>query len=416
MKKYIFAAAAAMLLAAMPLTAYAENDTTEEITATETTASEETTQAETEASTENSEKLITEDGTYSYRLDENGNVKLLNFNVQGHMGEVVIPSEIDGKPVVFVGSKCFLNAFNITSVVIPATVEDMGGSVFFGCTSLEKFVVEEGNPYYSATEDGVLLGDDEKFLVCYPAGKKDEIYTIPDTVDELAPSSFAYTKHLKSVNIPDTVGYIDAWAFGYSGIERITIPGSVVQIDDYCFAYCDKLSDVTFENGVEKIYSAAFAFCSNLKEVEFPESVSLIGQYAFCGTGMESVTIPSTVTEIQFCAFGYDKDLSPISNFVIYGEPNSIAQSYCTTSDSENDYENHFTFVSLQDPEATVGKPDTPDADDDSDTEETPDKTAPDNTLVIGLAVCGSVALVLAAVLIVLLVKKSKTKKKGEKK
>jgi len=226
--------------------------------------------------------------------------------------------------------------------------------VFFGCKSLEKISVEEGNSYFSVTEDGVLLGDDGKFFICYPPGKKDEFYTIPDGVDELAPGCFAYTQHLRGVDIPDTVGYIDNLAFSHSGIERISIPDSVVQIDDYSFAYCENLAEVDLGNGVESIYHAAFAFCPKLTEIEFPPSVTLIGQYAFCGTGMESVTIPATVTDINFCAFGYDEDLSPIGDFVIYGEPYSMAQTYCTANDSENDYQNNFTFVSLANPEATI--------------------------------------------------------------
>lgn len=406
MRRFVFAAVSAFLLAAAPLTAYADNDA-----ATETSVSEEA----TEAATEKPSKKTTEDGFYNYGFDENGNVELYDFNMQGYLGEVVIPSEIEGKPVVYLGNACFLEAFNITSVVIPATVTDMGESVFFGCKSLEKISVEEGNSYFSVTEDGVLLGDDGKFFICYPPGKKDEFYTIPDGVDELAPGCFAYTQHLRGVDIPDTVGYIDNLAFSHSGIERISIPDSVVQIDDYSFAYCENLAEVDLGNGVESIYHAAFAFCPKLTEIEFPPSVTLIGQYAFCGTGMESVTIPATVTDINFCAFGYDEDLSPIGDFVIYGEPYSMAQTYCTANDSENDYQNNFTFVSLANPEATIASD--PDSNSDSsDAEETPGEAASDNKLIVGLAVCGGIVLVLAAVLIVLLVKKPKTKKQGEKK
>ena len=88
------------------------------------------------------------------------------------------------------------------------------------------------------------------FLVCYPAGKPEESYTIPDTVDEIAAGCFAYAKNLKTVEIPDSVLYVDNWSFAYSKIESIALPDSVIEVDDYAFAYCENLSDVDLGNGI----------------------------------------------------------------------------------------------------------------------------------------------------------------------
>lgn len=408
LKQYTAALAAAMLLAAMPMAAYADNDTTE--TATETTVSAESTETQT-SETEKPKKKTTEDGLYNYGYDEDGNIRLLDFNMRGQQGEVIIPSEIEGKPVVYIGNACFLEIYGITSAVIPKTVKNVGESIFYGCTSLEKITVEESNPYFTATEDGVLMGDGGKFIVCYPPGRKAESYTIPDGVDEIAPGCFAYAQYLKTVTIPNTVGYIDNLAFSRSGIERIAIPDSVVQIDDYAFSYCENLSEVNLGKGVESIYHAAFAFCPKLTEIKLPDSLLLIGQYAFCGTGMKSVTIPSSVETINFCAFGYDEDLSPISDFVIYGEPYSAAQMYCSASDSENEYENNFTFINVQNPDSTVENAES----EEEGTE--PQKTAmgdPEKTRNIVIAVCGTVLAAVLAVAGVLFFRSRKKKEQGE--
>lgn len=409
LKQYTAALAAAMLLAAMPMAAYADNDTTQENT-TETAASAETEEAQN-SETEKPKKKTTEDGLYNYGYDEDGNIRLLDFNMRGQQGEVIIPSEIEGKPVVYIGNACFLEIYGITSAVIPKTVKNVGESIFYGCTSLEKITVEEGNPYFTATEDGVLMGDGGRFIVCYPPGRKAESYTIPDGVDEIAPGCFAYAQHLKTVTIPNTVGYIDNLAFSRSGIERIAIPDSVVQIDDYAFSYCENLSEVNLGKGVESIYHAAFAFCPKLTEIKLPDSLLLIGQYAFCGTGMKSVTIPSSVETINFCAFGYDEDLSPISDFVIYGEPYSAAQMYCSASDSENEYENNFTFINVKNPDSTVENAES----EEEGTE--PQKTTmgdPEKTRNIVIAACGTVLAAVLAVAGVLFFRSRKKKEQGE--
>lgn len=411
--------AAALLLTFAPLTAHADS------------SADDTTEAATEAE---QEKLHTADGMFSYTIQDDGTVSIYKFLPTDHQGEVVIPSEIDGMAVTYIESACFLNTYSLTAITIPASVTDMGESVFFGCNSLEKITVEEGNLYFSVVDDGVLLGDDEKFLICYPAARAGENYTIPDTVDEIAPSSFAYSTNLQTVTIPESVGYVDAWAFAYSSLERIALPDSMVQLDDYAFAYCEKLADVDLGNGLQKIQGATFAGCTALAEIELPESLTTVGQYAFAGTAMKSVTIPSSVTEISFGAFGYNIDLNAIGNFVIYGEANSYAQSYCTANDSDNDYQNNFTFVDIANPEATVpaqtdaadssadsvvsDASGTNDSADDSTAEETPVTEAPtvngSSTLKIVLAVCGGVIAILAAVLVVLLVKKPKNKEQGD--
>lgn len=389
--------AAAMLMGFAPMTVYA--DTAE-------TAAEET-----------AETFKTEDGLYSYTILDDGTVSLYKFLPTDHQGELVIPSEIDGRAVTYIDNACFLTTYSLTSVTIPASVADMGESVFFGCNSLESFTVEEGNPYFTA-EDGVLFANEEQYLMCYPAAKADESYTIPDTVTEIAPSAFAYAVNLKHTEIPEGVAFIDGWAFSYSGITEIVLPDSLQEIYDYAFAYCTALASVDL-GGVQTIYNASFAFCEQLTEITLPDSLTTIGQYAFAGTGMKTVTIPSSVEEIDYCAFGYDADLSPVSGFTIYGEANSMAQSYANASDEDNDYANSFNFVAINAEEtaAPIVEANTDNADNtDEPSAETPAESKGVDPLMIVLAACGGVIVVLAAVLGALVMKKQKHKddQKGE--
>lgn len=321
----------AMLMLTCPLTAFAEG---EEVPA-------EAPAAEVPADSAASQ--------YNYKLDAEGNAELYDFLLSDTFeGDLVIPAEIDGHRVDYIGNACYLNAHGITSVTIPASLTDIGDSVFMGCTSLERFIVEEGNPYYSIIDDGVLVADNNAFLVAYPAAKADETYTLHG-IDEIAPGAFSYAQNLKEINITEGVIAIDTLAFAYSHIEKASIAGSVYQIDDYAFAYCEQLHEVNLGNGIEKIYHAAFAYDKALEQITLPSTLTLIGQYAFCGTSLKCVTIPNSLEEISFCAFGYDSDLNAISDFTVYGEPDTMAQSYCTASDDENDYENHFTFIAVED-------------------------------------------------------------------
>jgi hypothetical protein len=122
-----------------------------------------------------------------------------------------------------------------------------------------------------------------------------------------------------------------------------------VQIDSYSFAYCENLSEVTLGNGMEKIMHAAFAYDDKITQVTLPSTLKTVGQYAFCGTGLSCITIPNSLEEISYCAFGYDGDMKAIHDFVIYGEPYSMAQQYAVAEDEENDYKNNFNFIAVED-------------------------------------------------------------------
>ncbi len=385
------AAAVCGLLAAMPFTAYADTESTE------------------------AESFVSADGLYRYGLDENGDAQIYEFmEAATHQGEVVVPSQIDGYDVVYLGNGSFAQATGVTSITLPASVTSIGTCVFMGCTGLEQFIVEEGNPYFIAGEDGILFSDNAGMLECYPPAKADASYTIPDTVDEIGPAAFMYCYNLKEVSIPESVLYIDAWAFSYTGLTDITLPDSLVQIDDYAFAYCTSLHNIAFGEGLQYIYGAAFAGCKALQEVTLPENLLTIGQYAFCDTSMKSVTIPVSVEQIGYCAFGYvssGTSFSPVDGFTVYGIQNSMAQSYCTSSDDENEYQNNFAFVAIDENGETIPTEATESADTASDSDSSADDSGDASTaeqggdsgkiaLIGGITAGAAVIIVLAVVLI----------------
>ncbi len=408
---------AALLFSVTPLTAYADTE--------DTTAAVEETQPTTE-------RPKTEDGLYSYTILEDGTACLYMFLPTDFQGEIVVPSEVDGITVTMIDEACFYETYSLTSVVIPATVSEIGPNAFFGCRSIEEFIVEEGNPYFT-TQDGVLYANNGEYLICYPAGKPDESYKIADGVTEIAPGAFGFADDLKSVTVPEGVKFIDEWAFAYSGLEQIALPDSLQEIQDYGFAFCTALTDLDLGEGVTHIRNAAFFTCESLAEVTIPDSLLYAGQYAFAGTAMKSVTLPATMESILYCAFGYDADYTATGGFTIYGVPGSAAEAYCYEADEENDYENHFVFMDIANPEATVPVQNDDSASDDPAADTPADDSAADssdvqeetqgtqtppakeaNPLVIVLAACGGVIAVLAAVLVVLLVKKPKTKEQDD--
>ena len=176
-------------------------------------------------------------------------------------GDFVIPAEVKGLPVTKIQGRAFEFQKQLVSVTIPATVETIGDHLA-GYSTLEKYIVDEGNKNFSSV-DGVVFTKDMKTLVAFPKCYPNTSYTVPDGVAVIARGA-AYT----------------------SDIEGLVLPSSVTNVEDFAFTYCKQL-----------------------KSLRLPSALKTIGYASFSNTALTNVEIPSSVEEIKTSAFANCKDL-----------------------------------------------------------------------------------------------------------
>jgi hypothetical protein len=107
----------------------------------------------------------------------------------------------------------------------------------------------------------------------------------------------------------------------YSG--DIVIPSSVTYngtsydvtyIGNAAFYQCTGLTSVVMPNSVTDIDQGIFAYCTGLKSVTFSSNLYYVQNYTFIGcTGLTSMVIPSTITEIGAYAFSECSGLESIT-------------------------------------------------------------------------------------------------------
>lgn len=282
-------------------------------------------------------------GLFTYQII-NGTVRITDYP-EDAVGEVVIPAEIDGKPVTSISPSWIgdnsLNAFRdcreITSITIPDSVTHIGGGAFFGChsltsitiprsvttlgigafadcSSLEAILVEDGNSAYT-DHDGVLYDIGGTTLQRYP-GAKAGAYRIPDGVASIDSYVFYGCHLLTSLAVPPSVLNISGQAFrGASELREILV-------DEANPAYAD-LDGVLYNDELTTLLSVpegkagthiipegatiqswAFYGCHRLASVVLPDSLTRIDDYAFHGfSGLTTISIPQNVTSIGNWAF-----------------------------------------------------------------------------------------------------------------
>ncbi len=377
------------------------------------------TEAETAALTTSEEKTS---GAFTYHInDEYGGAVITEYTPEE--ADVTFPEKLDGHTVVGLGDFLFNEQEQIETVTIPDNICHIGASAFYG-TSITEFIVSDSHPMYK-TEDGVLFSKDGIALVAYPPKKEDKSYVIPETVEELYHGCFASNTYITEVTLPEGLLYVDSWAFAYTTIQELIIPDGVEGIESYACAYMTRLESFKTPANLAYIGSAAFAGCANLTDITLNEGLIEIGQSAFAGTGIRNIVIPTTVTDIGYCALGYDTNLTTsYSTLVIYGVSGSAAQTYASDTDDEYNYENNFTFIAKTDDEIQ-GMLGISDDTDDSSEEisestviiEEEKQTDTKGVLKVVFIIAGAFVLIGGGVAIVLSSKKSDskadTKKKG---
>ena len=188
------------------------------------------------------------DVTYCvYRSDDDSEVVIVPEKTDD--GKVINEVYLEDNPV-------------IKKVVLTDTVDEVE---VIRCSGITEFSVSDDNPYLSVV-DGILYDKDQKMLMCYPAGKTDTEFHIPDTVEVVGKCAFGGAVNLERVYIPSSVRKIETCAFADMKATEFVFSEGVTDIENYAFSGNAELEKITFPASLERI-DRPFEECQKLKEI-----------------------------------------------------------------------------------------------------------------------------------------------------
>lgn len=206
-----------------------------------------------------------------------GDITIFSYN--GNDENVIVPSEIDGRPVKRIVqyafqyndmktlklsegienvSSLFVGQCNkLEKITLPSTVKivSAGSDTFVSgidgfvdsCGNLKSIEVAEDNPYLTVIDD-VLYDKELTTIIAYPSACTNEVIRIPEGIKSIKGDSFAHNKYIKKVIFPESVTHIGYWAFDH---------------------------------------------CSSLEDINITANCKFIGQFAFQGTNITNIIIPA---------------------------------------------------------------------------------------------------------------------------
>ena len=253
---------------------------------------------------------------------------------------ITLPSTLEN-----IGLAAFTRS-GLYSLEIPQSVTSLGRNITLDCKNLSSLSVNPANKVFdSRNRCNAIIRTDLNILMEGCSNTK-----IPDGIVAIGPYAFAGAPGLKDIDIPESVRYIFDGAFAFCPLNKISIPKSVVLLDDNPFFGCSEVESITVQEG-NPVYSSpqgCNAIVTNGNDISqksrpeiaeileyfnmgkylyrkpatliqgcrntvIPASAKTIGygSFAFCN-GLESIIIPESVTTVESDAFLDCPDLNEL--------------------------------------------------------------------------------------------------------
>lgn len=271
------------------------------------------------------------------------------------------------KSVTRIENYAFNGCSKLTEITLSDTLQSLGDNVLFhvfeNCNALTKIIAGSNNRNF-LSDEGVLFNKEKTILIQYPAGKKDNSYSVPAGVRVIGGSAFNSIRYLKNLTLPESVNEIGAFSFGttfdrfvvlakkppklhgYSfhliSFLRVEVPGSSIssykadvgwnrflitevalydfQVDSIFYKIISETAPLTVavSRKVESVYTSEYT-----GDVIIPQTVNYagktynvteIGESAFMSCiSMTSLSLPNTIITINDNAFNSCKGLLKVN-------------------------------------------------------------------------------------------------------
>ena len=161
-------------------------------------------------------------------------------------GNCVVPEGITK-----IGDNCFDGCFQITNIILPSTLKEIGREAFV-LTNITYIIIPEGitririETFKNCTSlTNIILPSTLKNIEAVAFADTNIItIIIPEGVTRIGFGCFKNCSQLTNITLPTSLKEINSMAFKNTKITSILIPINVTKMDSICFEGCDQLEEI----------------------------------------------------------------------------------------------------------------------------------------------------------------------------
>ncbi len=210
------------------------------------------------------------------------------------------------KPVTAVRNYAVCCNETLDFIFIGKDVAELEYNCFYYCTKLKAVFVDADNPAYTSV-DGVLYKKDMSEIILHPI--KNSEYRAALSLGLTAPADEAdcgpFLEEMRRMFPVDeeTLSERVSKAMADTGAVY-TVPDTVTDIAPFCFNYCDKLTRIDLPEGLKTVGQMSFFKCKSLESICLPDGLESIGPdgLSYCET-LDYIFVPASVKTIGHHAF-----------------------------------------------------------------------------------------------------------------
>ena len=188
------------------------------------------------------------------------------------VGGVVSHTYENGKGVITFSSELtgladiFKGQSSLATISLPNSITFLGKDAFYECTSLESIDLPE-----HLTSIGAYALSATKLTSV----------TLPESVEEMGMGVFYQCYSLEEVHLPNQITTIPDYTF-YSNqkLKTVSFSSSLIKVGLSAFEYCKSLEELIIPAGCQELDYHAFYQCEGLKRLVLPSSITTIGRDA----------------------------------------------------------------------------------------------------------------------------------------
>lgn len=240
------------------------------------------------------------------------------------INKIILPESL-----VTIGENALWHCESLSEITIPSGVKEIGGNAF--PKSLTKIRVNENNGKYYT--DGIRLFNKASSSIVFVCRNIIGEEQIPQGIKEIESYAYGECEQLTTVTFPSSLRKTYNGAFiGCDNLENVTLNEGLEILENHSFSYCEKLKRVILPNSL-KTFKGAFDK-KNIESITIPigyngdaefdqwmklKSVTLNDGHEVIAKNLlkgcetiTDITIPSSVTKVEICAFDDCKALKNI--------------------------------------------------------------------------------------------------------